>query len=57
MSLQMDHLSIIGKRSLEAKRAADCVGKSSAGVGEISSEKVEITNALQRPQGAGFLEG
>lgn len=56
MSHQMDHLSIIGKRSLEAERAADCVGKSSAGVGEVSSEKV-ITNALQRPQGAGFLEG
>lgn len=46
MSHQIDHLSIIGKRSFETERAADCVGKSSTGVGEISSEKVEITNPL-----------
>lgn len=57
MSHQMDHLSIIGKRSFGAERAADCVGKAALEWGEISSEKVEITNPLQRSQGVGFLEG
>lgn len=44
-SHQIDHC-LLGKRSFETERAADCAGKSSIVAGEISQEKVETTNTL-----------